>query len=380
MKYKIIIIVVGCCSVILGLAACTDKKAAIQKMEHDSHLVASKVDSTVDMEDMITLTKQDEQYANILVDTVKIKTIAEYTTLPGKTSFDERKITVVTSRIRGRLDKLFVRNPQQWVATGQPLYAIYSEELLSYENELLNALQQQAQFSSMKQVVDQMVEGAKKKLLLWGLTSEQISALEKEREASPLVTFYSPVSGTLVELSASEGQYVETGTPLFRLADLSQLWIEAQIYTSELGWLREKPSITAEFDAYPGESFTVVPVFDNPTVEADQKISLVRFMLTNRSHQLKPGMMVYVNVKRNEKKTVVIPKSSILIGNMITVWVKAGDGMYESRVIQLGVQNKKEVEVISGLKEGELIVTSGAYLLNSALVLKKGAGMEGMKM
>ncbi|WP_158085261.1 efflux RND transporter periplasmic adaptor subunit [Niastella vici] len=362
------------------MAACTDKKAANQMLEHDSHVVATKIDSAIDMEDMIMLTKRDEQYANILVDTVKIKTIAEYTTLPGTTRFDERKITVVTSRIRGRLDKLFVRNPQQWVATGQPLYAIYSEELLSYENELLNALQQQAQFSSMKQVVDQMVEGAKKKLLLWGLTSEQISVLQKSRETSPLVTFYSPVSGTLVELSASEGQYVETGTPLFRLADLSQLWIEARIYTSELRWLHEKPSITAEFDAYPGESFTVVPVFDNPTVEADQKISLVRFMLTNRSHQLKPGMMVYVNIKRNEKKTVVIPKSAILVGNMITAWVKTGDGMYESRIIQLGVQNKKEVEVISGLKEGELIVTSGAYLLNSALVLKKGAGMEGMKM
>ncbi|OQP63809.1 hypothetical protein A3860_23000 [Niastella vici] len=380
MKYKIIIIIVCCCSLIFGMAACTDKKAANQMLEHDSHVVATKIDSAIDMEDMIMLTKRDEQYANILVDTVKIKTIAEYTTLPGTTRFDERKITVVTSRIRGRLDKLFVRNPQQWVATGQPLYAIYSEELLSYENELLNALQQQAQFSSMKQVVDQMVEGAKKKLLLWGLTSEQISVLQKSRETSPLVTFYSPVSGTLVELSASEGQYVETGTPLFRLADLSQLWIEARIYTSELRWLHEKPSITAEFDAYPGESFTVVPVFDNPTVEADQKISLVRFMLTNRSHQLKPGMMVYVNIKRNEKKTVVIPKSAILVGNMITAWVKTGDGMYESRIIQLGVQNKKEVEVISGLKEGELIVTSGAYLLNSALVLKKGAGMEGMKM
>jgi membrane fusion protein, copper/silver efflux system len=379
MKYKIIIIVFGCYSAIFGMAACTDKKTTSQ-LEHNGHIVATKVDPTMDMEDMITLTKRDEQYANILVDTVKVKMINEYTTLPGTTSFDERKITVITSRIRGRLDKLFVRNPEQWVATGQPLYAIYSEELLSYENELLNALQQQAQFSSMKQVVDQMVEGAKKKLLLWGLTSEQLIALEKSREASPLVTFYSPVSGTLVELSVSEGQYVETGAPLFKLVDLSQLWIEAQIYTSELKWLHEKPSITVEFDAYPGETFTVVPVFDNPTVEADQKISLVRFMLTNRSRQLKPGMMVYVNIKRNEKKTLVIPKSSILVGNMITAWVKTGDGIYESRMIQIGIQNKKEVEVVSGLKEGELIVTSGAYLLNSALVLKKGTGMEGMKM
>ena len=376
MKNKIIIIVFTFGTIVLGMLGCTEKKAQNKKEDHGSHNAAANDSSEMDM---VTITKRDEQYANIRIDTVKTKTMAEYTTLLGTTSFDERKITVVTSRIRGRLDKLFVRNPQQWVAARQPLYSIYSEELLSYENELLNALQQQSQFSNMKQVVDQLVEGARKKLLLWGLTSEQITALEKNREASPLVTFYSPVAGTLIELSASEGQYVEIGTPLFRLADLSQLWIEAQMYATELRWLYEKPSISVEFDAYPGETFNVVPVFDNPAIEADQKISLVRFLVTSRSHQLKPGMMAYVSIKRNEKNTVVIPKSSILIGNMITAWIKTGDGMYENRMIELGIQNKKEVEVISGLKEGEIIVTSGAYLLNSALILKKGTGMPGME-
>ena len=376
MKSKIIIIVFAFCTMVLGILACTEKKTQTKKEDHSSHNAVANDSSEMDM---VTITKRDEQYANIRIDTVKTKTMAEYTTLLGTTSFDERKITVVTSRIRGRLDKLFVRNPQQWVAARQPLYSIYSEELLSYENELLNALQQQSQFSNMKQVVDQLVEGARKKLLLWGLTTEQITELEKSRQVSPLVTFYSPVAGTLIELSATEGQYVEIGTPLFRLADLSQLWIEAQMYTNELRWLYEKPSISVEFDAYPGETFNVVPVFDNPTIEADQKISLVRFLVTSRSPQLKPGMMAYVSIKRNEKKTVVIPKSSILIGNMITAWIKTGDGMYENRMIELGIQNKKEVEVISGLREGELIVTSGAYLLNSALILKKGAGMPGME-
>ncbi|WP_158638423.1 efflux RND transporter periplasmic adaptor subunit [Panacibacter ginsenosidivorans] len=361
---------------LLIVASCTGKKSSDTKQQHSGHNADQPVKNDIDM---VTITKRDEQYANITIDTVKVKTMAEYTTLLGTTSFDERKITVVTSRIRGRLDKLFVRNPQEMVSTGQPLYAIYSEELLSYENELLNALQQQAQFSNMKQVIDQLVEGARKKLLLWGLTAGQIGQLEKTGEASPLVTFYSPVSGTLVELTVGEGQYVEIGTPLFRMADLSQLWIEAQMYTSELRWLYEKPVIAVEFDAYPNEIFSAVPVFDNPSVEADQKISLVRFLITNRSHQLKPGMMAYVNIKRNEKKTIVIPKSSILVGNMITAWIKTGDGMYENRMIELGIQNKKEVEVISGLKEGELIVTNGAYLLNSALVLKKGAGMPGME-
>jgi Cu(I)/Ag(I) efflux system membrane fusion protein len=356
-----------------GLVSCSRKDSA--KEDHRNH-----IEVTQDMPgmDMLTLTKRDEQYANIRTDTVKTKPIAEYTTLLGTTNFDETKITVVTSRVPGRIDKLFARNPQQFITQGQPLYSIYSEELLSNEHEYLNALQQREQFSSMRSVIDKLIEGARQKLLLWGLSAQQLAVLEKTGKASPLITFNSTVSGSLVELSVGEGQYVETGTPLFRIADLSQLWIEAQMYTDELRWLYEQPSITAEFEAYPGESFKLKPVFNNPGVEADQKISLVRFLFANKEFPIKPGMMVYVNIKRNEKRALVIPKSSILIGNMITAWVKSGDGMYENRMIRLGIQNKKEVEVLDGLKEGEIVVTSGAYLLNSALVLKNGAGMAGM--
>ena len=358
----------------LSLFSCFRKDAA--KENHNNH---NAVPGDMPEMDMVRLTKRDEKYANIQIDTVKVKEIAEYTTLLGTTNFDETKVTVVTSRVRGRIDKLFARNPQQVVVAGQSLYSIYSEELLSYENEYLNALQQRQQFSSMKPVIDKLIEGARQKLQLWGLSAQQISLLEKTSKPSALITFNSPVSGTLIELSVGEGQYVETGASLFRIANLSQLWVEAQMYTDELRWLYEKPTVTAEFDAYPGESFKLTPVFNNPSVEADQKISVVRFLVPNQKFPLKPGMMVYVNIKRNEKRALVIPKTSILMGNMITAWVKSGDGMYESRMIRLGLQNKKEVEVLSGLKEGELIVTNGAYLLNSALVLKKGAGMPGME-
>ena len=298
---KIIFWFIVSITVLMVATACTGKKNTEEK-QHADHNAAEPVKND---KDMITLTSRDEQYANITIDTVQVKKMSEYSTLLGTTAIDERKVTVLTSRIRGRLDKLFVRNPQEMVSVGQPLYAIYSEELLSYENELLNALQQQSQFSTMKQVMDQVVAAARKNLLLWGLTAEQIARLEKSREASPLITFFSSVSGTLVELAVSEGQYVEIGEPLFRIADLSQLWIEAQMYTSELRWLNEKPVITAEFDAYPNERINAVPVFDNPAVEADQKISLVRFLISNRNMRLKPGMMAYVNIKRNEKMTMV---------------------------------------------------------------------------
>jgi len=356
------------------LPGCFGKKGSSETTGNTMNMVSPISDSS---DNMIMISSRDEQYANIKVDTVRFKNMAEYTILSGTTNLDERRVTVITSRVRGRVDKVFVRNPQQSVAVGEPLYAIYSEELLSDENEYVNALEQQAQFNT-QQIAAQMAEGAKKKLLLWGVTVEQIKQLEQTRKPSALLTFYSNVSGTLTDLSVTEGQYVDAGTPLFRFADLSQLWIETQMYTSELQWLYQKPSITAEFDAYPSQIFSITPVFDNPTIEADQKISLVRFLVQNANMKLKPGMMAYVSIKRNEKKTIVIPKSSLLLGNMVTVWIKTGVGMYESRMIQLGIQNKKEVEVLSGLKAGELVVTSGAFLLNSALILKKGAGMQGM--
>lgn len=359
----------------LLMAACTnDKKVADQEQHSGAHVVPDSSGKEI-----LYLTDQDEKHANIRIDTVRTKSLGEFSTVLGTANFDQRRITVITSRIRGRLDKLFVRNPQQYVKEGEPIYAIYSEELITYENELLSAIQMKASPSNLQASFDQLIEAAKRKLFLLGLTSFQIEQIEKSGVASPLITFYSPVSGTLTELPVSEGQYVAEGTAMFRIADMSRLWIEAQMYVNELKWLDGRAAIQAEFDALPGEIFMVVPVFDNPSLEADSKISLVRFQVENPSNKLKPGMMAYINIKRNEKKTMVIPKSSIVVGEMISAWVKTAKGTYENRMIQLGIQNKKEVEVLSGLKEGELIVINGAYLLNSALILKKGTGMPGME-
>lgn len=360
---------------ILLMTACTnDKKVADQEQHSGAHAVTDSSGKEI-----LSLTDQDEKHANITVDTVRTKSMAEFSTVLGTANFDQRKITVITSRIRGRLDKLFVKNPQQYIKEGEPIYAIYSEELIAYQNELLTAIQMKASPSDLQASFDQLIEAAKRKLFLLGLTYFQIEQIEKSGVASPLITFYSPVSGTLTELPVSEGQYVEEGTAMFRIADMSRLWIEAQMYVSELKWLDGRAAIQAEFDAFPGEIFRVLPVFDNPSLEADSKISLVRFQLENPSNKLKPGMMAYINIKRNEKRTMVIPKSSIVVGEMISAWVKTAKGTYENRMIRLGIQNKKEVEVLSGLKEGELIVTNGAYLLNSALILKKGTGMPGME-
>lgn len=332
-------------------------------------------------ESMIMLTDREKMLANITVDTARIKPLAEISTFTGTVAIDENAVVTIASRLRGRIEKLYVRNPGEYVSVGIPLYDLYSEELLSDQQDYLAALVHLRSAETQKELARAIVEAARKKLLSWTLTSEQIEALEKSGQASAYSTFFSSQSGYVVELPVREGQYVETGSPIMKLSDLHTVWVETQIYASELPSLRNQPSLTIETEALPEKRFLGKIAFDNPFLEENKKINLVRIKVDNITGELKPGMMTYVYLQRKEKKTLVIPKSSLLIENAISVWVQMPDGMYEQRMVTTGIENKQEVEILSGLKPGELIVTSGAYLLKSAQVVRQGGNsMEGMAM
>jgi Cu(I)/Ag(I) efflux system membrane fusion protein len=317
---------------ILALSASCEKKP---EQAHEGH--------GDEHEAMLSLTEQERVVANIQIDTAQIKTIFEETTLIGTAAVDERNINVISSRVKGRIDKLFVRNPGTYVKSGDPLYSIYSEELLAYENEYLLAIDENKIATTQKKVTQRMVEGARRRLELWTLTERQINDLEKMRNISPLITFYSNRTGYLSDLLVREGEYVEIGSPMFRLADLNSLWIEAQLYSSEINYLRQSPTLEVEFEAFPGERVRGEIVYDNPQLENNTKINLVRIKVNNQKENYKPGMMAYVYLKRNRKQTLVIPKSALLLENFITVWIETPDGMFEQRMIETGISNKREV-------------------------------------
>ena len=355
---------------ILALSASCEKKP---EQAHEGH--------GDEHETMLSLTEQERVVANIQIDTAQVKTIFEETTLIGTAAVDERNINVISSRVKGRVDKLFVRNPGTYVKNGEPLYSIYSEELLSYENEYLLAIDENKKATTQKEITQRMVEAARRRLELWTLTEKQINELEKTRNISPLIIFYSNRSGYLSELLVREGEYAEIGSPMFRLADLNSLWIEAQLYSSEINYLRQSPTLEVEFEAFPGERIKGEIVYDNPRLEDNTKINLVRVKVNNQKGNYKPGMMAYVYLKRNRKETLVIPKSALLLENFITVWIETPDGMFEQRMVETGISNKREVEILKGLTAGDRVVTTGAYLLNSAWKVKQGGGvMEGMDM
>jgi membrane fusion protein, copper/silver efflux system len=332
-------------------------------------------------ESMIMLSEREKMLANIIVDTVQIKPLAEISTFTGTVAIDENALITITSRARGRIEKLYVRNPGEYISENAPLYDLYSEELLSDEQEYLAALAYLRAAETQKEFAKTLADAARNKLLLWTLSKEQIEALEQSGRASAYSTFFSHQSGYVTDLPVREGQYVETGSPIMKLSNLHTVWVEVQIYTSELSSLQGDPHLTIETEALPGKQFIGEIAFDNPFLEENKKINLVRIKVDNSTGKLKPGMMAYVYSKRNERKTLVIQKSSLLIENAISVWVQMPDGMYEQRMVTTGIENKHEVEILSGLKPGELVVTSGAYLLKSAQVVRQGGNsMEGMQM
>lgn len=333
------------------------------------------------MENMVMLTKEEMVKANIQVDTARIKNISEQSTLTGVVTVNEKQVAVISSRVKGRLERVYIRITGEYISKGKLVYDIYSEELLADENDYLLALEQYRNAVTQKETARRLADGARKKLLQWTITEEQIRELETTNKPSPSLSFYSNTDGYVTELSAREGEYVEIGSPILKIADLSAIWVEAQAYSDEVRYLKQQPKLLVEFEVAPGKLKSGEIVFDNPALEMNQKVNLIRVQVDNRENILKPGMMACIYVKRNEKKTLVIPKSALLIEKVVSVWVQTSIGMFEPRMVTTGVENKSEVEIISGLMEGDIVVTSGAYLLKSEQTVKQGSNsMGGMKM
>lgn len=322
----------------------------------------------------ITLDKRQQLLAGIETDTVKFKTIIPASTILGTVAIDEEQVTTISSRVKGRIDKLYIKTSGEYIRKGNPVYGIYSEQLFADEKEFLALSEKKNQGSSSTKFLDDMLTASKNKLLLWGLTENQISEIEKNKTASPQITFYSKEEGYVTEVPVKEGMYVEEGTTLIKISGLKQVWIEAQIYSNEK--ITDNNSFQIYSATSPDEVYNGRLVFNNPSVEPGRKIQLLRIRVDNAKNKLIPGMMVYVSPKRTTQSVLAVPKSAVLLEKMITVWIKTDETTFEQRMVETGTENKNLIEILSGIKEGEIIVTSGAYLISSEFILKSGAGQR----
>lgn len=324
----------------------------------------------------ITIEKQQQQLAGIKTDTVKFQTIIPASTILGTVAIDEEQVTTISSRVKGRIDKLYIKTSGEYIKKGNPVYAIYSEQLFSDEKEFLTLSEKGKSSTTENKLLDDMLSASKNKLLLWGLSEKQIDELVKNKSASPQIIFYAQTEGYVTEILVKEGVYVEAGTLLIKLTELNQIWIDAQVYSNEIEKISGSSSFQVFSETYPDEVYTGRLVFSNPSVEDGRKVQLLRLRIDNAKNKLIPGMMVYVSPKQNSKPVLAVPKSAVLLEKMKTVWVLAHENTFEQRMVKTGAENKFWIEITSGLKQGDIVVTEGAYLISSEFILKSGAGQR----
>ncbi|MBK6824951.1 MAG: efflux RND transporter periplasmic adaptor subunit [Saprospiraceae bacterium] len=324
----------------------------------------------------ITIDKRQQELAGIKTDTVKPRNIASTSSIIGTVTIDEDQVKTISSRVKGRIDKLFIKTTGVYLKSGTPIYSIYSEQLQSEEKEYLSLLQKSKTVSATTKLTNELVSAAKNKLLLWGLTEKQISEIETSGKTSPLITFYSPESGYVTEVNITEGMYVDEGSSLIKITSLNQVWVEAQLYSNEISGIAESKIFQIFSESNPEEVYRGILVYSNPIVEEGKRIHLLKIRVNNSDGKLIPGTLVSVIPEKSIANVLAVPKTAVLLEKMKTVWVLAHANTFEQRMVETGAENKFWIEITSGLKLGDIVVAEGAYLISSEFILKSGAGQR----
>lgn len=364
----------------------TDPKAAedldISRMTVES-LKKEKVAITEISPDAVVVTPERQQISGIRFGRVGFQNLEKMIRTVGRIEYDEKKISTVNPKIGGWIEDLYVDYTGKMVRKGQPLLTIYSPELVSTQEELLLALRiKEASRKSSSAGVsfgeESLLSAARKRLLLWDITSKQIEDLEKTGEIKKNLVLYAPADGFVMEKMAFKGLSIMPGMTLYKIGDLSTIWVIADIYEYELPFIKvgDKARITLTY--LPGESFEGTATYIYPALDPKSRTAKVRFDLPNPEFKLKPEMWANVELKIPLGRKLVVPEEAVIdSGTMQMVFVDRGQGHFESRHIQVGSKVQGYYEVLSGLREGERVVTSGNFLIDSESQLKGGVGAMG---
>ena len=331
--------------------------------------------STNEKQDEIELSEQQLQLGNIHFDTIRNGSIGDELVLTATLNFDQLKAASVSSRVMGRIEKLYYKNMGDYVKKGSPIMELYSEELNNAKQEYVLAVERKKEFAGETLIdFDQLLQSAKNKLLLWGITEKQIVTLEKDKKVLPVTTIFSNAAGYITELPVSEGDYVAEGGTIFKLADLSVLWAEAQVYSSQLADVNKGSVAVVQFPGFNNKEVSGRIEFVNPEISPDTRINLLRVEVPNSGMQLKPGMPAYVVLKSPVHNTLSLPVDAVIRdGSTATVWIKTGMHSYKPLMVETGLEAGDRIEIKSGLHEGDVVVTSGAYLVNSEFIFRRGS-------
>lgn len=332
--------------------------------------------------DGLHLSDQQVQLGHIKTEVLLEHEMGDEILLTGVLTVDQNRTSSISSRVMGRIEKLYFKNTGEKINTGETVYEIYSEDLNLAARELKLAIDKKKSLKEGEFDLNKMIYSAKNKLRLYGLNDKQIEQIENEEINSNLFKITSPISGVISTIDIKEGDYVMEGGSIYHVADYSNLWAEAEVFIDDLNKITENTLATVYFPGLPGVKTNGKISFVNPELNNSSQINSVRIEVSNPDDQLKAGMQVNVSVLINQKRTLALPTDAVIIdGKGSSVWIKTGHNKYQSIMVSTGKETNEYTEITDGLKEGDTVVVSGAYLLSSEYLFKKGTNpMDGHDM
>lgn len=328
----------------------------------------------------VRITPERRQLIGLKFATVERKDVSDRIETTGNIEADERLQGYVQTRFAGWIEKVFANTTYQYVRKGQPLFTIYSPDLVSTENEYLLALDARknvagSDVGSVSADASLLVDSAAERLRLWGVSPREIARLERERTVRRAVEIDSPLQGYIVERNALPNLYVQPDTRLFTITDLSKVWIYAAVFQNEIGKLRAGDPAIVTVDSYPGAKFDGRVDFIEPQIDPMTRTAKVRCEFNNPKGQLMPGMFAHVALDLPMGEQTVIPDTAVLrTGSRNVAFVDRGDGYLTPAEIELGAHVGDRFIVLKGLAPGQQIVSSANFLIDSESQLQAAAG------
>jgi Cu(I)/Ag(I) efflux system membrane fusion protein/cobalt-zinc-cadmium efflux system membrane fusion protein len=328
----------------------------------------------------VQLSPQKLQSIGVKINEVQRKAVADEIRATGNVAVDETRLAYVQTRFSGYVQKVFADATYQYVRKEQPLFTIYSPDLAATEREYLVAKQNQQQVanSTVPGVAPNaisLLDAAAERLKQWGVSHREIERLESTGQVQQELEVDSPVSGYITERNALPNLTVQPETHLYTIADLSTVWVLAQFFQNDLARIKVGDAATLTVDTFPGRTFSGRVNFIYPQVDMETRTAKVRIVFPNPHLELKPGMFVNVSLKVPMGKQLVVPASAALqSGTRQIVFVDRGDGYLEPREVQLDARAGDDFVVLKGLKEGEKVVTSANFLIDSESQLQAALG------
>ena len=335
--------------------------------------------------DLVPVTREEVETGVIFVDSQRRQAIGVRTapveTRPasvhiravGKLVYDETRLAEVTVKYRGWIGRLHADATGERVKKGEPLFTLYSPELYAAQEELATALasQQAARKTSIPDRADYLVEAARTRLRLWDIKDSQIDEIAKTGKPLEYIPIVSPVTGYVIEKNVVEGTTVEPGKTLYRIAGLDKIWIEAEVYESELPLIDvgQKAEVTLTY--LPGKKFMGRVSFIYPYLEDKTRTGRIRVELPNPGLELKPDMYANVDLGEERGERLLVPEEAVIYaGPRRLVFLDLGEGRLRPQEIEVGIKTGDYYEVLSGLEEGDVVVTSGNFLIAAESRLK----------